>query len=311
MHTRDDAICTELCRAACDSPATAGLMLQNQQSPPPPVSALCTLLAMACSNDRRVLQKSPEVLKISLWLESSVGHYVTSALVSLPPVAAVVLAIVRRPEAAIRVITFQVLVFAVCLSFSFLAIGKSLLKGIDESIQQQRERKQEFQRMGATQECGKETNTPSQGRSSGDPMMLAVRNKESEEGGHVRRCPPHTDRVHAAVRDPEPLRDRGTTLAFFHPDDTHPSHLEHRQRDDTSGSNAVVEGAAILPQLFEWQATQLNGPCVFHLDSPWSAAPGGCDGDPYGGTLIERRRMVAGAEWDGAGGATYVKDILA
>jgi len=69
------------------------------------------LSAMKFSNDQRVLQSSPKVLRISLFLESSAGHYVTYTLVSLPAVAALVLAIASRLEAAARVITLQVFLF--------------------------------------------------------------------------------------------------------------------------------------------------------------------------------------------------------
>jgi len=131
------------------------------------------LSAMKFSNDQRVLQSSPKVLRISLFLESSAGHYVTYTLVSLPAVAALVLAIASRLEAAARVI-----------------------KGCE---------------------------------------------KESEEGDDVRRRLSRTSRVIAIFCDRKPVRSRGTPLVFFRPVDFHPSHLESRQRDNTSGSNAIGE----------------------------------------------------------------------
>ena len=136
-------------------------------------------LSIFCSNDRQVLQRSPEVLRFSLWLESSVGHYAAYTFVSIPPVGSVVLAIAGRAEAAVGVITLQVLVLAPCLSASFLVLGKSLLKGIDDSLQQQQQRQQQLQAMGVTPEHGKKPSTASSPgrRSSGDLMLLAARKK--------------------------------------------------------------------------------------------------------------------------------------
>lgn len=64
--------------------------------------------------------------------------------------------------------------------------------------------------------------------------------KESEEGGHVRRFPSDADRVHASFCYRKPVRIGGTTVVFFHPDDIHPTHLEYLQRFGTWGSNAIV-----------------------------------------------------------------------
>ena len=165
-----------LCRAAYDSPATARSYAPNRRSPIPRV-ALCTFLATVSSNDRRVLQRSPAVMRTSLWLESLVGHCVSYALMSIPPVGAFVLAIAGRTEAAVMVITFQVFVCAPCLSLAFLVLGKSLLSGIDESLERQQQRKQQLQSAGVAQENGKAHGTSLQDRSSGDPILLAARKK--------------------------------------------------------------------------------------------------------------------------------------
>lgn len=166
-----------LCQAAYDTRRKVHAMFIFRRLHPPPRVTHLALLALASSNDRQVLQRSPEVLRISLWLESAVGHYVSYTFVSIPPVGAVVLAVANRPEAAVRLITFQVLVLAPMLSASFLVLGKSLLKGIDESLQRQQRRSQQLQSMGVVLDHEKEPSTRSSGRSSGDLMLLAARKK--------------------------------------------------------------------------------------------------------------------------------------
>lgn len=105
------------------------------------------------------------------------GHYVVYTLVSLPPVGATVLAVASRPEAAVRVITLQVLALAPCLSTAFLLLGRSLVKGINESIQQRQQRKQQLQKIRVSQEFGMEATAPSRNQSSGDAMLLAAKKK--------------------------------------------------------------------------------------------------------------------------------------
>ena len=145
-------------------------------------SLVVYLFATACSNDRRVLQLSPEVLKISRWLESSVGQYLTYGVVSIAPVCAIVLDLVNRTEAAIRLITFQILVLGSLLLAVFYVCGKSLLKGFDGSLQQHKQMQDELQQMRVIMVKGKDASSsapssPAGRSSSGDAILLAARAK--------------------------------------------------------------------------------------------------------------------------------------
>lgn len=132
---------------------------------------------MARRNDQRVLQKSPEVLRLSRWLETRPGHYVTYSLVSIAPVVAVALTFANCAEEAVKTISAGILVLATSVIASFWVCGKSLLKGIDESLRQQQQKQEQLQKMGVTRVNGKEARTSLHDHSSGEAMLLAARAK--------------------------------------------------------------------------------------------------------------------------------------
>lgn len=91
-------------------------------------------------NDPILLRRSPEVLAISTWLESPVGHYVTYTLVSIAPACAVVSDLVNNMETGLRWIAVGVIVLCSSMTIIFLVCGKSLLHAINESVRKQEER---------------------------------------------------------------------------------------------------------------------------------------------------------------------------
>eukprot|EP00903_Cladosiphon_okamuranus_P009465 g9021.t2 len=130
------------------------------------------------TNDRRVLQESPEVLRISRWLETRRGHHVTYGLVSIAPVVAVLLTFANYAEAAIIIISAGILILSTFVMVTFCVCGKSLVNGIDESLRQQRQMQEQLQKIGVIWENEKETRTTLHDQSSsGDALLLAARKK--------------------------------------------------------------------------------------------------------------------------------------
>lgn len=101
----------------------------------------------------------------------------TYSLVSIAPVGAVILTFANFTEAAIRLISAGIIVLSIFMFIAFWVCGKSLLNGIDESLQRHEQQQQQLQKMGVLRVTGKEVSTPLQGRGSADPMLLAARKK--------------------------------------------------------------------------------------------------------------------------------------
>ncbi|CAN0037175.1 unnamed protein product [Ectocarpus sp. 12 AP-2014] len=91
------------------------------------------------TNDRRLMQRSPEVLRIRYFLESSRGQAATYGLVSIAPTVAVALGAWGHQITAIKVVSAGILVLSGAMIASFMVCGRSLMHAIDESIRQKQE----------------------------------------------------------------------------------------------------------------------------------------------------------------------------
>lgn len=104
------------------------------------------------------------------------GHYVTYGVLSIAPVGALILNIANYAEVGVKLLAAGVIVLAISVFTAFWVCGRSLLRGIDQSLQQQAQQQQQLQRVGVVRANGKET--PSKhDRSKGDAMLLAARTK--------------------------------------------------------------------------------------------------------------------------------------
>ena len=92
------------------------------------------------SNDPILMRKSPEVLRISRWLETLAGRRMAYGFVSIAPVCALVLDMTNHPETAMEVIaTGVILLGGACMPAIFWVCGRSLIRAIDASILQQQQ----------------------------------------------------------------------------------------------------------------------------------------------------------------------------
>lgn len=74
-------------------------------------------------------------------------------------------------------LSIQIVVLSLFLLVAFWMCGKSLLKGIDQALEQHQQKQQQLQKMGVIRVNGQEVGTPLQDLSSGDPLLLAARKK--------------------------------------------------------------------------------------------------------------------------------------
>ena len=132
-----------------------------------------------CRNDRRVLQASPEVLRVSRWLETRNGHYITYSLVLIAPLGGVILALANYREEAVKMVSAGVLVLATSAMLLFSVCGRSLLRGIDESLKNQQQKQEQLQQLGVIRVNveGKRVSVSPQDRGGSDAMLLAARKK--------------------------------------------------------------------------------------------------------------------------------------
>lgn len=102
--------------------------------------------SLACDgrSDRRagqgVVNHSPEMLALATWLETPVGHYAACSIMSIVHCVAIILAVVDRPEAAIRMATAGSFFVSSIVTVSLMVCGQSLIRVIDESIELKKSR---------------------------------------------------------------------------------------------------------------------------------------------------------------------------
>ena len=83
------------------------------------------------------MRKSPQVLRISRWLETQAGHIAAYGLVSISPVSAIVFDLNSHPEVAIKVTAAGIILLCLGMPVVFWVCGSSLVRGIDESLRLQ------------------------------------------------------------------------------------------------------------------------------------------------------------------------------
>ena len=116
------------------------------------------------------MRKSPEVLRISQWLETPTGHVVAYGLVSISPVGGIALDLVNQSEVAVRVIAAGIIVLCVGIPVVYWVCGRSLLRGIEESLRLQRH----VQVARASREAGEEG---PKGRSAAEEELFSARRR--------------------------------------------------------------------------------------------------------------------------------------
>lgn len=110
-----------------------------------------------------VIHKSPEMLALSSWLETPTGHYAACSIMSIVFCGAIILAAVDLPETAIRTTAAGGLIVSLIVTVSLWVCGRSLIRVIDESLEQKQTR----------------TNSGKDGETGGveDQALLAARKK--------------------------------------------------------------------------------------------------------------------------------------
>lgn len=74
------------------------------------------------------------MLTLSAWLETRAGHSLACTAVSIVPCVATILAVGGHPETAFKMTAAGILVMSSFVSGSFWICGKSLIRGIDQSL---------------------------------------------------------------------------------------------------------------------------------------------------------------------------------
>ena len=87
-----------------------------------------------------LIHRTTEMLALSSWLETPVGHYAVCSAVSFVPAAAIIIAAVDCPETAMRVTAVGILLLSPIIAGSFWVCVKSLVRVIDESIDKRKAR---------------------------------------------------------------------------------------------------------------------------------------------------------------------------
>ena len=86
------------------------------------------------------MNRTPQMLELSSWLETPTGHYASYSAVSIIPAAAAILAVVDRPEAAMKMTAVAILFVGSSVAGVFWICGKSLTRVINESIEMKKKR---------------------------------------------------------------------------------------------------------------------------------------------------------------------------
>lgn len=92
------------------------------------------------STAQGLMERSPEMLALCAWLETPAGHHASCSAVSTIPAAAIVLAVVDRQEAAMKMTAAGILFVGTTFMGVFWECGKSLISAIDESIEMRKTR---------------------------------------------------------------------------------------------------------------------------------------------------------------------------
>ncbi|CAN0450077.1 unnamed protein product [Ectocarpus sp. 12 AP-2014] len=104
------------------------------------VCGFLTIRMWIYTNDARLMQGSPTILRISSVLEEKNGQRLSYLVLSTGPVVATVLALLGRTEAAAKLVAVTFIVLIVFADTTFWIFGRALLRAINASLQNSRKR---------------------------------------------------------------------------------------------------------------------------------------------------------------------------